>query len=77
MTDEAKEEFAALVLRTQLTEVIQGHTPSELKMVYMQICMMLSMKASPDYFKSSVKGKDGLEEMIWDNRTKLGRIWNE
>ena len=77
MTDKAKEEFAALELRTQLTEVIRVHTPSEMKMVYMQMCMMLSMKPSTDFFKSSVKGKDGLEEMIWDNREKLDGMWKQ
>lgn len=77
MTDKAKEEFAALELRTQLTEVIRVHTPSEMKMVYMQICMMLSIEPCPDFFKSSVKGKDGLEEMIWDNREKLDGMWKQ
>ena len=77
MTDKAKEEFAALELRTQLTEVIRVHTPSEMKMVYMQICMMLSITPCPDFFKSSVKWKDGLEEMIWDNREKLDGMWKQ
>ena len=76
MSDEDKTEFAAMDYRCQLSEVIHAYPPSDMKMTYMQICGLLSMKPSTDFFKRPNKGKDGLEEMIWENRWKLTRIEN-
>ena len=76
MSDKAKTEFAASDLRSQLLQVIHAHPPSDMKMTYMQICCLLSMKPSTDFFKTPNKGKDGLDKMIWENRRKLTRIEN-
>ena len=77
MSQEAKAEFEELDLKLQLMEVINAHTPSEMKMVYTQVCLLLSVKPSTDFFKNATKGKDGLEEMIWNNLRKLRHIWNK
>ena len=67
--------FIVSNLKDQLNDVITIHTPSELKMVYMRVCMILGMVPDPDYFKSPSKGKIGLEEIIWDNKVYLRKVW--
>jgi len=74
LSDKAKKEFAESHLRSQLRQVIHAHPPSDMKMTYIQICGLLSIKPSTDFFKTPNKGKDGLEDMIWENRTKLTEI---
>jgi len=67
-------EFAAMDLGDQLHEVIDIHTPSELKMVYAQICSKLSMKPSTIFFKTAKKGKASLVEIILANLKRLKKI---
>ena len=57
MSDKLKAAFAAMDLMDQLHEVITNHTPSELKMVYMQICGYLSMKHSEIFSSLLNKGR--------------------
>jgi len=77
MDEKEKNTFKEFTLKDQLSNVIHNHTPSELKMIYMRVCMTIGISPDPDYFKSTSKGKIGLEEIIWVHRLVLKVIWNE
>ena len=77
LDENEKSELAAMNLKDTIWEVVHAHTPSEMKMVYVQVCGSLSLRASMDFFKSPVKGKEGLVDIIWDNRKQLNKFYNE
>ena len=74
MSDKAKTEFAASTLRDKLVKGIHAYPPSNMKMVYIQVCSLLDKKASMDFFIPAKKGKDDLVKLIWENCKKLRKI---
>ena len=78
VSNKTKAELLAMDLKSQLMQVIHIHTPSEMRMVYMQVCGLLSFKPLTDFFfKSSEKRNTRLKGMIWENCKLFIHVWDE
>jgi len=76
MTTKEKEEFMEADLKDQLKAAIMNHTPSDCKMIYMRVQITIFEPPDPDFFKSPVKGRANLIEIIWEHRVLLKTFWN-
>ena len=70
-------ELAQMDYEDLLNEVIESHTPTENKMVYMQLCTQLRIKPLASVYTKPKKGKEGLASMILKYRQEINAIWEE
>lgn len=77
MPPNMEDQLASMDYEDLLHEFIEDHSPSDLKMVYMQLCCQLGIKPLTSFFNKPKKGREGLENMIVKNRVQIGEIWNE
>jgi len=66
-----QQDFLEMAFKDQLIKTIELYTLSDLKMVYMRYCVCLQQPASMDIIMSTPKIKEGLKDLIWNNRTFL------
>ena len=74
MSVKEKTEFEALTLSDKLAKVIHPYPPSDMKMVYIQVCSLLDKKASIESFIPAKRGKDDLVKLIQENHKKPRKI---